>query len=47
MFIILKKEWDVRDGSDPAQAHIMAKILAGRHEFERVQNPFNHSNTSA
>lgn len=47
MFIILKKDWDVRDGSDPTKVHIRVKIPAGRHEFERVQNPFNHSNTSA
>lgn len=36
MFIVLKKDWEVPDGSTTNQKAI---IPAGRHEIERIPNP--------
>lgn len=40
MNLVLKTGWDAIDGSSPNKSKVI--ITAGRHEVERIQNPFGH-----
>lgn len=42
MFLTVKRDWQVPDGSKPKGSGERAVIPAGRHEIERVPNPFGH-----
>jgi hypothetical protein len=41
MFLILKRDWEAIDASAPREKS-EALIPAGRHEVERIQNPYGH-----
>ena len=39
MFIVLKRDWEVHDGSQKEKG---GTITAGRHEIERIDNPLGY-----
>lgn len=42
MDLILPKDWEAIDGSDPKRGLQAATIPAGRHKVEQIPNPFGH-----
>lgn len=42
--MILKTGWSFLDGSDPTNPNKHVEVPAGRHEIERVSNPFGFEN---
>ncbi len=42
MFIVLKRAWEVLDASKPEHHTPRPTIPIGRHEIERIANPYGH-----
>ncbi|MDO8594857.1 MAG: hypothetical protein Q7R93_05110 [bacterium] len=43
MHLIVKRQWEVLDGSEPRTApNRLTKIPPGRYEIERIPNPYGH-----
>lgn len=43
MFLVLKRDWEALNAT--GQKLVKAIIPAGRHEVERIPNPFGHNNS--